>query len=54
MYLHGADGLAAAVNVRVSLVALAANLDATHVRSGTVAHKLIPGAAEERGGSGIE
>jgi len=50
----GANRLAAAVNVRVPLVALAANLDATHVRSGPVAHKLIPGAAEERGGSGIE
>lgn len=47
----GADGLTAAVDMRVALVPLAADLDATHVWSGAVAHELVAGVAQERSGA---
>lgn len=45
----GADGLAAAVDVGIPFVAVAAHLDATHVWSGAVADELVPGVAEKGG-----
>lgn len=42
-----ADRLTAAVDVRISLIAIAADLDATHVRSGAIANELIPRIAEQ-------
>lgn len=45
----GADWLAAAVDVGIPFVAVAAHLDATHVGSGAVADELVSGVAKKGG-----